>query len=173
MKKAKGMKRGSKEHTSYIAQIEASTEARENTVWWRSRQFVLDGALIALGQLMDEQGNTPDAVASFLKLFNKTYCQVEHDIAYNVWDECAEESMNRDKIGRIWGSKALIDRLLKQYIGTDNFVPFDERYESEQAYTGKDKFIIELQKLVEKKDDEIIKLKSQIKLIKAAKGVKT
>lgn len=171
--KAKGIKRGSKEHTSYIAQIEASSEARENTVWWRSRQFVLDNALIALGQMMDEQGNTPDAVASFLKLFNKTYSQVEHDIAYNVHGEVEEEAMNKDKIGRIWGSKALIDRLLKQYIAPEDFVPFDERYEREQAYDGKDQLIISLQKLVAKRDDEIVKLKGQIKLIKAAKGVKT
>ena len=84
-----------------------------------------------------------------------------------------EEAMNKDKIGRIWGSKALIDRLLKQYIAPEDFVPFDERYDREQAYDGKDQLIISLQKLVAKRDDEIVKLKGQIKLIKAAKGVKT
>lgn len=162
-----GVKRGSKAHNQYLASVVASEEAREHQHWWRSRQLVLDCATIALGQLVTEYLNSQD-VHEIERQFSKRYIQIEHDIAYAVTDESREAARNKDKVGSIWCSTDAIDRMIKEYVAEEDFLPFDERYNEcrVQPLTNKDETILALQRLVQKRDDEIVKLKSQIKLMK-------
>ena len=98
--------------------------------------------------------------------------QVERDIAYTVGAEADEAARNKEKVGSIWCSQEQIDRALREYIDPENFVPFDIRYDEcrVQPLTNKDETILALKRLLDKRDDEIIKLKGQIKLLKVKRN---
>ena len=168
--KRHGVKRGSKTHNQYLADVIASEERREHQHWWRSRQLVLDGVCIALGQLVTEDLGRDD-VYEIERKFYQRYMQIEHDIAYTVTDESQEAAKNKEKVGSLWCSMDQIDRALKEYIAPEDFLPFDTRYDEcrAQPYTNKDETILALQHLVKKREDEITKLKAQMKLQKIAK----
>ena len=162
-----GVKRGSKAHNQYLASVVASEERREHQHWWRSRQLVLDGVTIALGELITEDLGRED-VFDLERKFCKRYLKIEREIAYQVSGEADETAINKDKVGSLWVSMAKIDRLIQDYVSPDDFKPFDERYDENKAqpYTGKDDIILSLKRLIEKRDDEITRLKGQIKLMK-------
>ena len=162
-----GVKRGSKAHNQYIATVMASEEAREHQHWWRSRQLVLDGVTIALGELLTEDLGRED-VYEFERKFCQRYLNIEREIAYQVSGEADENAINKDKVGSLWVSMAKIDRLIQEYVSPDDFKPFDDRYDENKAqpYTGKDDIILSLKRVIAKRDDEIVKLKGQIKLLK-------
>lgn len=167
MSSKKGVKRGSASHTDYLRGVMAQEEAREHQLWWRSRQYVLDCVTIALGDLVTEDLERDDVQDIESKFYNH-YLAVEKDVAYMTTDESAEEALNRDKVGAIWMTKTTVDRLIQQYVSPEEFLPFDERYNEcrEQPYTGKDDIIVNQRKAIDKLNDEITKLKGQIKLMK-------
>ena len=162
-----GVKRGSKAHNQYIASVMASEEAREHQHWWRSRQLVLDGVTIALGELLTEDLGRED-VYELERKFCQRYLNIEREIAYQVSGEADENAINKDKVGSLWVSMAKIDRLIQEYVSPSDFRPFDTRYDENRAqpYTGKDDIILSLKRVIAKRDDEIVKLKGQIKLLK-------
>ena len=162
-----GVKRGTTAHNMYLAQKSAVEEQKGRDYWWLNRQFVLDAVVIALGDMMAEE-NEPEQIWDFMDKFSTAYLKVENDIAYEVAGEADEEAMNRDKVGSSWVAKERVDRLLSQYVRPEEFKPFDERYYDAPhiSYTMKDSIIYSLKRVVQKKDDEITKLKGQIKLMK-------
>lgn len=167
--KKQGVKRGSPAHNQYLASVIASEEAREHQHWWRSRQLVLDAVCIALGELITEDmGKDRDYVFEMERKFSKRYMDTERSIAYTVGAEADEAARNKEKVGSIWCSSAQIDRALQEYIAPEDFEKFDVRYDEcrVQPLTNKDETILALQRLVQKRDDEIVKLKGQIKLLK-------
>lgn len=168
--KKQGVKRGDSVHRNYVASVIASEEAREHQHWWRSRQLVLDCMTIAFGQLVTEDLEREDVFELQRKLTDR-YMKLEHDVAYAVTDESAEAAMNKDKVGSIWCSMDAIDRMIKEYVAPEDFLAFDDRYNENrvQPLTNKDETILALQRLVRKRDDEITRLKSQLKLQKIAK----
>ena len=108
--------------------------------------------------------------------FYDHYLAIEMDIAVMTTNESAEEAQNKDKVGAIWMSKETIDKLIKQYVAPEDFLPFDERYDEcrEQPLTSKDMIIVNQRKTIDKLNDDITKLKGQIKLMKVkADGRKT
>lgn len=165
--KKQGIKRGSPAHNKYLAEVIASEEAREHQHWWRSRQLVLDAVVIALGELITEDMGRED-VFEMERKFAKRYLDTEREIAYTVGAESDEAARNKEKVGSIWCSSAQIDRAIQQYVSPEDFEPFDVRYDEYriQPMTNKDETISALQRLVQKRDDEIVKLKGQIKLLK-------
>ena len=169
--KKQGVKRGSAAHNQYLASVVASEEAREHQHWWRSRQLVLDGAVIALGEILSES-MSQDEVFEMQRKFATHYLDTEREIAYTVGAEADEAARNKEKVGSIWCSSEMIDRTIKQYVSPEDFVPFDQRYDEcrAQPLTNKDETILSLQRLVQKRDDEIVKLKGQIKLLKVKHG---
>lgn len=169
--KRQGVKRGSASHSKYIEKIVASEEMRDHQHWWRSRQLVLDAVCIALGELVTEDLQRDD-VFELERKFSKRYMDTEREIAYAVGKEADEASKNKDKVGSIWVSQEQIDRALQQYISPDDFQPFDIRYNEcrAQPLTNKDEVILALQRLVKKREDEIVKLKGQIKLMKVSRN---
>ena len=169
--KKQGVKRGSAAHNQYLASVIASEEAREHQHWWRSRQLVLDGVVIALGELLSESMEQEE-VFEMQRKFSKRYLDTEREIAYTVGAEADEAARNKEKVGSIWCSSEMIDRTIKQYVSPEDFVPFDQRYDEcrAQPLTNKDETILSLQRLVQKRDDEIVKLKGQIKLLKVKHG---
>lgn len=164
---SRAVKRGDQTHNRYLAQKAAAQEQRELNYWWLNRQFVLDGMLIALGSILEETMTTEE-IYDFMDKLSDAYMQVEHDIALSVSEEANEENLHRDKVGMTWVSKEQVDRLLRQYVRPEEFKSFDERFYdvAPQPYTAKDLLIVSLQKTVAKRDDEIVKLKGQIKLLK-------
>lgn len=170
-KKQLGVKRGSAAHSQYLAAMVASEEKREHQHWWRSRQLVLDAVCIALGELVTEDLGRDDVFEIERKFYTR-YINTERDIAYTVGRESDEAARNKEKVGSIWCSQEQIDRALQQYVAPEDFLPFDERYNEcrAQPLTNKDETILALQRLVDKKDDEITRLKSQIKLMKVKHG---
>ena len=164
------MKRGDASHRGYVAHRIASEEAREHQHWWRSRQLVLDGVCIALGELVTEDLGREDVFEIERKFYDR-YIKIERNIADTVGEEADEAAKNKDKVGSIWCSCEQIDRLLQEYIAPEDFLPFDQRYYEcrEQPLTNKDMTILALQRLVKKREDEITKLKAQIRLQKIAK----
>lgn len=169
---SKAVKRGGKEHNIYLAKKSAAEEELGRNYWWVNRQFVLDSTVIAIGDMMEADGKSFEEIWDFMDKFSVAYLQVEHDIAYEVGGEADEEAMNRDKVGSSWVAKDKVDRLLKQYVRPEEFKTFRERYDEIPLlpYTMKDSLIASLQRLVGKKDDEITKLKGQIKLMKIKRG---
>lgn len=165
--KKHGVKRGSPAHNKYLASVIASEEAREHQHWWRSRQLVLDAVVISLGELITEDMGRDDCFEMQRK-FAQRYLNTEREIAYTVGAEADEAAKNKEKVGSIWCSSAQIDRAIQQYVAPEDFEPFDVRYDEcrEQPLTTKDETILALQRLVQKRDDEIVKLKGQIKLLK-------
>lgn len=165
--KKQGVKRGSAAHNQYLANVIASEEAREHQHWWRSRQLVLDAVVIALGELLSESMEQEE-VFEMQRKFSKHYLDTEREIAYTVGAEADEAARNKEKVGSIWCSSEMIDRAIKQYVSPEDFVPFDQRYDEYrvQPLTNKDETILSLQRLVKKREDEITKLKGQIKLMK-------
>lgn len=172
--KKKGVKRGTAVHTEYLRNVIAKEEQREHQHWWRSRQLVLDCVIIALGELLTEDMNRED-VFDLVRKFCERYRRIERDVAYQVSGEAAEQTRNRDKVGSLWVSMDKIDRLMQEYVSPEDFRPFDERYDENQAqpYTSKDEIILSLKRLIDKRDDEITKLKGQIKLMKVKHDDKT
>lgn len=169
--KKHGVKRGSAVHSQYLAAMVASEEKREHQHWWRSRQLVLDAVCIALGELVTEDLGRDD-VYELERKFAKRYMDTEREIAYTVGAEADEAARNKEKVGSIWCSQEQIDRVLQQYIDPADFEPFDVRYDEcrAQPLTNKDETILALQRLVNKKDDEITRLKGQIRLLKVKHG---
>lgn len=166
------VKRGDTTHNLYLAKRSAAEEAQGRNYWWVNRQFVLDAAVIAIGDMMEADGKSLEEIWDYMDKFSTAYLQVEHDIAYEVGGEADEEAMNRDKVGSSWVAKEKVDRLLKQYVRPDEFKTFDERYYDTPnlPYTMKDSLIYSLKRVVAKRDDEITKLKGQIKLLKIKRG---
>ena len=78
--KKQGVKRGSAAHNQYLASVVASEEAREHQHWWRSRQLVLDGVVIALGELLSESMEQ-EQVFEMERKFSKYYLDTEREIA--------------------------------------------------------------------------------------------
>lgn len=171
--KKQGIKRGSPAHNQYLKSVVAQEEAREHQHWWRSRQLVLDAVVIALGELITEDMGRDD-VFEMQRKFSKRYLDTERSIAYAVGEEVDEAARNKEKVGSIWCSSAQIDRAIKEYVAPEDFEPFDVRYDEYrvQPLTSKDEIILKLQKLVQKRDDEIVKLKGQIKLLKVKRDGK-
>lgn len=165
MSKSKNaVKRGSAGHKQYLAEMMELEDKRDNQIWWRNRQFVLDSVTIALGELLDElQMESPEL---FQRKFCKKYLEVEREVSLMTHNEYAESAINRDKVGSIWASKDKVDRLIKQYIYPEDFVPFDARYDREQPYVGKDQIILSQRQTIEKLEDEITRLKGQIRLMR-------
>ena len=169
--KKNGVKRGSKAHNQYLADVIASEERREHQHWWRSRQLVLDGVCIALGELVTEDLGRDD-VYEIERKFSDRYMETERSIAYTVGAEADEAARNKEKVGSIWCSQEQIDRALREYIAPEDFQPFEVRYDEcrVQPLTNKDETILALKRLLDKRDDEIIKLKGQIKLLKVKRN---
>ena len=164
----RGVKRGGAEHNLYLAAKNALEEQRELNYWWLNRQFVLDVVVISLGQLCEEMGKTTEEIYDIEDRFSDLYLENEHDIAYAVAGEADEEYISRDKVGMTWVSKSKVDRVLKEYVRPEEFKSYDERfYDSPpQPYTAKDAIIAAQNRVIQKRDDEIVKLKGQIKLLK-------
>lgn len=159
----KPVKRGSAAHRDYVKRMIAAEEEREHQLRFRARQLTLDIATITLGEMnfTEEQ----------MRHFRDTFEKVEHEIAHLVVNESIEEIKNRDAICGIWVSKDRIDKAVHAAVGDELFCPFDERYSesNQEPYNGKDEIIMALKRAVEKRDDEIIQLKAQIKLAKVQK----
>lgn len=168
--KKQGVKRGSKQHRQYISALSTLEEEKEHRYWWRSRQYVLDCVVIALGQLFEDEMERED-FRELIHRFSELYIEIEREIAFEVGREADEEAMNRDKIGSIWASTSKLDRMIQQYVLPEDFSPYEERYDEYKAQpmTMKDEVIMSLKRVIDKKDDEITKLKSQMKLMKIAK----
>lgn len=169
MSKRQGVKRGTDAHNAYIKDVMAQEERREHQHWWRSRQLVLDCVVIAIGELLTEDlGLDQEKVFEMERKFSKRYMDIERNVAYEVTGESDEDVLNKNKVGSLWMSKSKIDRLIKEYVAPEDFVEFDQRYDEcrEQPYTGKDEIILSLKRLIDKKNDEIVKLKGTIKLLK-------
>lgn len=136
--------------------------------------MVLDGVTIALGELITDDLGRED-VYELQRKFCERYLKIEREIAYEVSGEADEMALNRDKVGSLWVSMSKIDRLIKEYVAPEDFKPFDERYDENKAqpYTSKDEIILNLKRIIDKRDDEITKLKGQIKLMKVKRDDKT
>jgi len=136
--------------------------------------LVLDGVTIALGELITDDLGRED-VYELQRKFCERYLKIEREIAYEVSGEADEMALNRDKVGSLWVSMSKIDRLIKEYVAPEDFKPFDERYDENKAqpYTSKDEIILNLKRIIDKRDDEITKLKGQIKLMKVKRDDKT
>lgn len=167
---ARGVKRGGQAHNIYLARKAAAEEEREHDHWWSCRQFCLDAMVISLGQMLEET-MSQEEIWDFMDKISDIYLETERDIATVVAGEADEENRQRDKIGMTWVSKDRIDKALKEYVRPDEFKTFDERYFEMPPpwYTNKDGMILSLKNLCQKKDDEITKLKAQLKLQKLAK----
>lgn len=168
--KNQGIKRGSKQHRQYISTLSNIEEEKEHRYWWRSRQYVLDCVVIALGQLFEDELKRED-FRELIHQFSELYIDIEKEIAFEVGREADEEALNRDKIGSIWASTSKLDKLIQQYVLPEDFYPYEKRYDEYkvQPMTMKDELIMSLKRVIDNKDDEITKLKSQIKLMKIAK----
>ena len=164
---ARGVKRGTAAHNVYLAKKAAYEEQRELDHWWTCRQFCLDTMVISLGQMLEET-MTQEEIWDFMDKMSDIYLETERDIATVVAGEADEENRQRDKIGATWISKDRVDKALKQYVRPEEFKSFDERFfESPPPYyTSKDGMILSLKNLLNKREDEIVKLKGQIKLMK-------
>ena len=169
MSKRQGVKRGTGAHNSYISNVLAQEEQREHQHWWRSRQLVLDCVVIALGEMLtDDMQLEQEKVYELERKFSDKYMNIERNVAYEVGGEAVEDALNKNKVGSLWMSKAKIDRLIREYVAPEDFQEFDERYDEckAQPYTGKDEIILQLKRIIDKKNDEIVRLKGQIKLLK-------
>lgn len=162
----RSVKRGSTEHKDYMSKMIMAEEEREHRLRFRARQMTLDVATITLG----EMGFTEEQFKKFRNLFEKT----ENEVAHLVVNESEEEIRNKDAVCGIWVSKDRIDRAIHAAVGDELFCPFDDRYDDckIEPYQGKDELIQAMKRILDKKDDEIVKLKAQIKLIKQKKGGK-
>lgn len=172
--KKQGVKRGTAAHNDYLRGVIAQEEKREHQHWWRSRQLVLDCVTIALGELITEDLGRDD-VFDLERKFCERYIRIERDVAYEVSGEADETALNRDKVGSLWVSMSKIDRLIQEYVSPEDFKSFDDRYDENKAqpYTSKDEIILNLKRIIDKRDDEITKLKGQIKLMKVKHDDKT
>lgn len=166
----RGVKRGGQAHNVYLARKAAAEEEREHDHWWSCRQFCLDTVVISLGQMLEET-MSQEEIYDFMDKFSDVYLETERDIATVVSEEADEENRAKDKIGATWISKDRVDKALKQYVRPEEFCDFDKRYFEMPPpwYTTKDMMILSLKNLLQKKDDEITKLKAQLKLQKIAK----
>lgn len=168
-----GVKRGGKQHTEYLHDLMSKEEDREHQIWWRSRQYVLDSVCIAMGQMLEEDyGWEQEQIFEAQRRFYKRYIATELEVAYMTASEKDEDVLNKNKVGVMWVTKEKVDRILQQYIAPENFATFDERYSDcpEQPFTAKDEMIINQRRIIDRLDDQIIKLKGQLKLRKVQNG---
>ena len=169
----KAVKRGGKQHTEYLHDLMSKEEEREHQNWWRSRQYVLDAVTIALGQMLEEDyGWELEKIYEAQRIFNRRYIETELEVAYMTTNEKDEDVLNKNKVGVMWVTQEKIDRAIQQYVAPENFVPFEKRYYDcqEQPFTAKDEMIINQRRIIDRLDDQIIKLKGQLKLRKVQNG---
>ena len=171
--KKKGVKRGGKEHNAYVSALVKGEEEKEHQYWWRSRQYVLDCVIIALGQLFEDEMGRED-FRELIHHFSDLYTAIEIEVANEIGREKDEEILNKDKIGSIWVSTNKLDKMIQQYVLPEDFFPYEQRYYEcqTQPMTLKDDVILSQRRVIQKKDDEIMKLKSQLKLQKIARSNK-
>lgn len=165
----KAVKRRGKQHTEYLHDLMSKEEEREHQNWWRSRQYVLDAVTIALGQMLEEDyGWELEKIYEAQRIFNRRYIETELEVAYMTTNEKDEDVLNKNKVGVMWVTQEKIDRAIQQYVAPENFVPFEKRYYDcqEQPFTAKDEMIINQRRIIDRLDDQIIKLKGQLKLRK-------
>lgn len=168
------VKRGGKQHTEYLHDLMSKEEEREHQNWWRSRQYVLDAVTIALGQMLEEDyGWEPEKIYEAQRIFNRRYTETELEVAYMTTNEEDEDVLNKNKVGVMWVTKEKVDRVLKQYVAPEDFTPFDDRYADcpEQPFTAKDEMIINQRRIIDRLDEQIIKLKGQLKLRKVQAAI--
>lgn len=103
---------------NYSLVLQRKVEAEREKSRIMSRQFTLDAVTLALAEL---------GFTDFEK-FRDMFEQIEYEIACKVTNEAKEERENHYKMRGLFDSKDKVDRALKDAVGEELFVPWEERY---------------------------------------------
>lgn len=113
MSKKQGVKKGSQQAADYLNSLYQKQEVRNMQQRHFGRVFELDMVTLALGR-MGWRGKKFKELDAVLSQVYKEYC-----------NEIIEDSKTDDEL---WYAKDTMDRELKQYVGDELFVPWDERH---------------------------------------------
>lgn len=98
--------------SAFMARIQKAQEIREEQARRFARIFELDMVTLALGRMGWREKK--------FKEFDAVLTQVAEEYSRDIVEDSKEDD-------EIWYSKSLMDREIKQYVGS-LFVPYDERY---------------------------------------------